>query len=113
MQEHTAQYATQRYMQGPEEDGCAKALTEEAATARQLESAIASDEVRAYRVRLLQCNIGPVSCQSGPPCCLACDVQGSIMRENNAPLQAEATELAAAIAAEEEELLLLRAQVRP
>ena len=35
------------------------------------------------------------------------------MRENNAPLQAEATELASAIMAEEEELLLLRAQVRP
>ena len=47
------------------------------------------------------------------PCCLACDIQGPFMRENNAPLQAQATELAAAIAAEEEELLLLRAQVRP
>ena len=39
-------------MQGPEEDGCAKALTEEAAIAQQLESAIASDEVRAYHVHL-------------------------------------------------------------
>ena len=54
MQEHMASCVTQRCMQGPEEDGCAKALTEEAATARQLESAIASDEVGAYCVRLPQ-----------------------------------------------------------
>ena len=35
------------------------------------------------------------------------------MRGKCVPLQAQATELAAAIIAEEEELLLLRAQVKP
>ncbi len=82
MQEHMASCVTHRCMQGPEEDGCAKALTEEAAIARQLESAIASDEVRAYCVRLLHRIIGPVPCHGGPPCCLTCDVLGPVTREN-------------------------------
>ena len=38
---------------------------------------------------------------------------GSFMREQYLPLQAQATELAAAVMAEEEEFLLLQAQVRP
>ena len=55
----------------------------------------------------------PMSCQSGLCCCMACDVQGPFMRESNTSLQAQATELAAAVMAEEEEFLLLQAQVRP
>ena len=72
--------------------------------ARQLESSIASDEVRAWV---------PVACQDGPLCGLACGVQGPLTRKKYASLQAQATELAAAIMAEEEELLLLRTQVGP